>query len=117
MITVTKETAQALKEAGWDKECCLYYETEYSMPLFYNYEGPNDYFESYAPTAQEMLDEFPYDILEYCKIYFYKNFVQIEYLSRFNACGDNLAEALAKLWIQLKKENLITDDAPSATKA
>lgn len=120
--TVSLETARALKEAGWEWPTQFHYDCNDENYLtdqggeYYSMDGFN------APTAEEILSELP------CQLKFdntvgkvgaeTKRLVIYKMLSGYTVGyegpmnfemrkSDSLPNALANLWIWLKKEGLI----------
>jgi hypothetical protein len=109
--TVSLETAKLLKEAGFKKDCHFgFIDDEYECnpsPM----EWP-----IYAPTSDELLEELPYNInLKGWNKYFSISKTDVQYYVSYmgggsdNLCESNksLPEALAQMWLYLRKEGLI----------
>lgn len=120
MITVSRKTALALNGLGWDKPTkfrWVQYRTTktWDIALDRELEYLNCTKGFCAPTAQEIIDELPdvvecekYSILK--KLVIYDKGLAIYEDTPYSGSGDNLTEALAQLWLKLKKDNLLPNE-------
>lgn len=111
MRTVSFELAKQLKEAGYPQESNFYYQNDIS-PELYSYKGivmNGD--EIASPTADEILEQFAYchkaEWLLISKDPTREKWV-IDFKSKLVMFkGDSLADAVAKMWLYLKENNLL----------
>lgn len=115
-IVVSLEQAKLLKENGWDKYCEFYYECHEENHLLHK-NTFDDYCEWYrfswleAPTAEELLQELPWNIdntyfLKVSKVYSdgdYEIWYELYEYYDMSFIWDNLSDILAYLWIWCKK--------------
>lgn len=129
--TVSLTTARALKEAGYDKETLFNWQNAestddygYHKDLWCLTKTDEIWNEKYqrisAPCSDEILEELPEHIpsghrlvvlkieKEYCVAYqalipMSGLYTHVEY------CNESLPEALAAMWLYLKKEGLLND--------
>ncbi len=117
--TVSLETAKALKDAGFRQDnMAYYYPGELSCfkgPVSMEWgieSGLNSHFKYAAPTTDELLEELP-EIVKDQRLNISKErnlyFVSYEYEDNLLQCfhRKSLPEALAQMWLHLKKESLI----------
>lgn len=124
--TVSLETAQLLKEAGFKQETYFHWDKSQAHPptflLETGYKGISDYA---APTTDELLEELPTQIVnkdgmaQWLKITPIGGDWMVVYdpvdegiTKNFIWCGQTkrlLCEALATMYIWLKKQGLLND--------
>jgi hypothetical protein len=124
--TVSLETAKLLKDAGFEHQCDFWWESIKGMTetkWMLCFKGDHQPYLSNlielikAPTADELLEELPTDQYEIyigndCKQY-HIGFNRAYGHHSEQQCRDSyfadssLVEAVAKLWLWLKKENLL----------
>jgi hypothetical protein len=126
-ITTDFELNKELKENGF-KQDSLFYHTiwngqEYKGHIFQFSELNKKYQENdghtliSAPTAEELLEELPIKVKHDNEIYtlkitrsdplFYVSYVDILDINIGFSCKEKLCNALAEMWLYLKKNNLL----------
>lgn len=130
MKTVSLELSKQLKEAGYPQESYFYWEkwvTEeegYSLLHYisiteWNEDDKNRMFTS--PTADEILDQLPISVktneihffikLYKSGIYWIISYLQKDltevYKNLYQTSSESIADAAAKMWLYLKKNNLL----------
>ena len=126
--TVSLETAKLLKEEGFPQETALFYRVDEFGNVFERNAnedplkmqkvlGTNIYYAK--PTTDELLEELPREIrhkeareIQPLRIYFGRKDLSVEYHLAFTLAlhicqHKELPEALAQMWLWLKKENLL----------
>ena len=107
---VSLETARKLKAVGFPRVSMWHYSEGMDPPdeLFFTQSSGSTQFDIAAPTAQEIADQLPKRVNEYCLFLEYGDdetlwagYRSAETKSDYMLHADSMSEALAMLWLKL----------------